>query len=54
MKIRKTYLRVVSVVLLFKASAMACAPSSPMPFLDRLRRQTTNESQSRFSTAWSG
>ena len=38
MKIRKTYLRVVSAVLLFKASAMACAPTGPILLNLRLKR----------------
>ena len=39
MKISKTYLRLVSAVLLFKASARACAPAGPMPLFQRLKRK---------------
>ena len=39
MKIRKTYLRVVSAVLLFKASAMASAPAGPIALPWRLMRK---------------
>ena len=39
MKIRKTYLRLVSVLFFSSALAMACAPAGPMPFPARLKRK---------------
>jgi len=39
MKIRKTYSMLVSVVLLFKASAMASAPAGPIALRRRLGRK---------------
>ena len=39
MKIRKTYLMLVSVLFFSNALAMAFAPSSPMPLFQRLKRK---------------